>query len=243
MNLRPLCTAIVCPTMSGTMVDRRDHVLITFRSRVEFNSATFLTRWSSVNAPFLIDRAIFLRLRLATADDERIRPLVVSGLHSLRLPAPRRRGVAPAGRLAFAAAHRMVDRIHRDAAHVGTATDPAIASGLADRHVLVLDVSDLADGRVTLDVDLADLPGRKTDLGVAPLFRHELRGGAGGSDELAAAAPLQLQVVDRRAERDPSQGERVTRQDVRRRSGDHLRADLESVRREDVALLSVGVVE
>ena len=32
MNLRPLCTASVCPTISGITVDRRDHVLMTFFS-------------------------------------------------------------------------------------------------------------------------------------------------------------------------------------------------------------------
>ena len=32
MNFRPLCTAIVWPTISGTTVDRRDQVLMTFFS-------------------------------------------------------------------------------------------------------------------------------------------------------------------------------------------------------------------
>src|SRR5437870_2009472 len=58
MNLRPLCTAIVCPTMSGMMVDRRDQVLTTFFSRVVLRAATFFMRWSSTKGPFLMERVI-----------------------------------------------------------------------------------------------------------------------------------------------------------------------------------------
>ena len=32
MNFFPLCTASVCPTISGTTVERRDQVLMTFFS-------------------------------------------------------------------------------------------------------------------------------------------------------------------------------------------------------------------
>src|ERR1700686_113439 len=58
MNLRPLWTAKVCPTRSGTMVLRRDHVLTTFFALERFISSTFLMRWRSMNGPFLIERAI-----------------------------------------------------------------------------------------------------------------------------------------------------------------------------------------
>src|SRR6476659_9953152 len=245
MNFRPLWTAMVWPTMSGVIVERRDHVLTTRRSRVAFSSATFFPRWSSTNGPFLMDRAnvVPLCLRLAPTDDRIVRPLVVPGLAALRLPAPRRRGMTAARRLAFAAAHRVIDRVHRDSAHVRPSPDPAVAAGLADRHVLVLDVSDLTDGRVALDVHLADLAGGEPNLRVAPLFRHELRGGAGRADELPAPPALQLQVVDRRSERDAAQRQGVARDDVRGRTRHDLRADLEPVGRQDVALFPVGVVE
>src|SRR5688572_3019906 len=220
--------------MSGTIVERRDQVLMTFRSRVVFRAATFFVRWSSTKAPFLIERAMSrpsLSLRLATADDEVVRPLVVSRLRALRLPAPGRSGMPSTGRLPFAAAHRVVDGVHRHAADVRPAADPPVAAGLADRDVLVL------------DVDFPDFPGGKPDLRVAPLFRHELRGRAGGTNELAAPPTLQLEVVDRRAERDPAQRQRVARQDVRGRPGYDLGADVQAVRREYVALLAVDVVE
>ena len=44
MNFRPLCTAIVCPTISGITVDRRDHVLMTFFSGSRFIASTFSSR-------------------------------------------------------------------------------------------------------------------------------------------------------------------------------------------------------
>src|SRR5437899_4527048 len=58
MNFLPLCTAIVCPTISGTMVERRDHVLTTFFSNRRLCSLTFFIRWSSVNGPFFNDLPI-----------------------------------------------------------------------------------------------------------------------------------------------------------------------------------------
>src|SRR5262245_21176450 len=59
-NLRPLCTAKVRPTHSGTIVDRRDHVLITLRLFVRTASSTFFRRCVSMNGPFLTERAMIL---------------------------------------------------------------------------------------------------------------------------------------------------------------------------------------
>src|SRR5579872_3845226 len=58
MNLRPLCTAIVWPMKSGTIVERRDHVFTTFFSLRVFSASTFTRRWPSTNGPFFSERAI-----------------------------------------------------------------------------------------------------------------------------------------------------------------------------------------
>src|SRR4051794_16365144 len=50
--LRPSCTAMVCPSMSGMIVERRDQVLITLLLPLSFCASTFLSRWSSTNGPF-----------------------------------------------------------------------------------------------------------------------------------------------------------------------------------------------
>jgi hypothetical protein len=54
-------------------------------------------------------------------------------------------------------------------------------------------------------VDLADLAGGQADLRPVAVLRHELRRDAGGADELTALALLELDVVDRGAERDVPQ--------------------------------------
>src|SRR5581483_4525540 len=60
MNFFPLCTAIVCPTNSGRIVARRDHVRTTFFSLAVFNASTFFSRCPSVNGPFFTERPICL---------------------------------------------------------------------------------------------------------------------------------------------------------------------------------------
>src|SRR5260370_8613281 len=49
---------MVCPIMSGTIVERRDHVLITFFSLRVFSPSTLMRRWPSTNGPFFSERAI-----------------------------------------------------------------------------------------------------------------------------------------------------------------------------------------
>src|SRR3954452_195494 len=73
--LRPSCTAIVCPTISGKIVEVRDHVLIMRFERVAFISSTRRMRRSSMNGPFLELRDIpydlpFPRLRPRTMSRE-----------------------------------------------------------------------------------------------------------------------------------------------------------------------------
>src|SRR5262245_5782063 len=63
MNFFPLCTAIVCPTMSGMTVERRDQVLRTFFSKRRFISSILFLRGASTNGPFLMLLAMFYFLR------------------------------------------------------------------------------------------------------------------------------------------------------------------------------------
>src|SRR5215510_14811613 len=58
MNFLPLCTARVWPTNSGRIVDRRDQVLRTLRSRVRFIASIRFSSLGSTKGPFFTDRAI-----------------------------------------------------------------------------------------------------------------------------------------------------------------------------------------
>src|SRR5947209_10837152 len=104
MNFRPLCTANVCPTRSGRMVERRDHVFTTFFWFCRFMSSTFLIRWRSMNGPFFTERAIS-ELPVAPLDDELGRALVDARLVTLgRLPPGADRVRVALSALALAAA-------------------------------------------------------------------------------------------------------------------------------------------
>src|SRR5215468_6617319 len=95
---------------------------------------------------------------LTALDDHVVRALVVAGLESLGVPAPRRHGVrvALAG-FALAAAVRMIHRIHGESAHRRAHALPALRPGLAVAAQVVLVVAHLADGGAAVDVHLARL--------------------------------------------------------------------------------------
>src|SRR4051812_23710473 len=127
MCVLPLCTAIVKPMKSGTMVERRDQVLI---GRLSFPPRAFSTlaiKWWSTNGPFLTERAMvtYPSFHSTIADDHHLRALVLARLEALALHAPRRHGWLRSGGAAFAAPVRVVDRVHRHATHGRAHTAPA----------------------------------------------------------------------------------------------------------------------
>src|SRR5438034_9986953 len=149
----PLCTAIVSPTNSGVIVERRDHVLIGRLSLVARAASTFFDRWSSTNGPFLIERAIFYpRLafgRMPAAHDHGVGALVPARLVALGRRAPGRDRVAAA---VGPAAVGVIHGIHADAPDRGTDAAPAIGTGLADGTQVVLLVAHFADHGAAIDV-------------------------------------------------------------------------------------------
>ncbi len=66
--------------------------------------------------------------------------------------------MAPAGSSALASPHGMRNRIHRSAAIVRLAPEPALAPRLAETDIHVLGVADGADGRPAFGADTADFP-------------------------------------------------------------------------------------
>src|SRR5579859_5671903 len=66
---------------------------------------------------------------------------------------------------AFAAAHRVVDRVHGNAAVMRSPPQPARASRLAEADVHVVGVADGADGRPAFGAHAANLAGWQRDLG------------------------------------------------------------------------------
>src|SRR5512139_168071 len=240
----PLCTAIVRPTMSGRIIERRDQVLIGRRSFFSAATATFFCRCRSTNGPFLTERGTggSSAGSVAAPHDQAGGALVGAGLLALGLPAPRRHRVrvALAG-LAFAATVRVVDRVHDDAADRRTDAAPALGTGLAVDDQVVVFVAHLADRGAAVDVHLAHLGGAQADRRVEAFAGHQLHRGAGAAGQLAAAAGLQLDVVDDRADRDVADRQGVARLDRRVGARRDRIARAHALGREDVAALAVGV--
>src|SRR5665647_1422554 len=194
--------------MSGKTVEARDQVLIIFFWPAAFICSMRLMRRSSTNGPFFADllkRCLPLPAlaALAAADDELVRRLVVGARAVSQCgDAPRRDRMTTGRGLALAAAVWMVDGVHRRAAHGRAHTAPAGAAGLAAGEVRVIGVAQLAHRRATGEADAAQFAGGEADDAVALLLGLQLGARAGAADQLAAAARLQLDVVDRRAGRD-----------------------------------------
>src|SRR5260221_10526095 len=187
----PLCTAIVSPTKSGRIVERRDHVLIGRLSLEACAASTFCRRCPSTNGPFLIERAMRypLSLLVAAAHDHRLSALVCAGLLSLRGLTPRRNRVTVAAR---AAAQRVIDRVHGLAAHRRTDAAPAVGAGLADLAQVVFLVAYFADRRAAIHVHAADLARAHAQLRVLAFAREELHPGTRGARDLRSLARQHL---------------------------------------------------
>src|SRR3954470_2598442 len=175
---------------------------------------------------------------IAAANDE-----LVTGKVALARPAfllaPRADRVTSTGRLALATTVRVVDRVHGDTADGRANTLPAHAAGLAPVDVGLLGVADLADRRAAAHVDVADLAGGQTQLGVRAVLGHEAHRGSCGTRHLGAPARLQLDRVDDGTDRDVLQRQVVARLDVGARTGLDDIALTQLVRRDDVALRAV----
>src|SRR6185369_6771182 len=113
-------------------------------------------------------------LVVAAPDDHGVGALVLARLVAFREHGPRRHRVAGGRLAALAAAVRMVDRVHRHAAHGRAHAAPAHASRLADRFQRMLLIADLADGRAAVDMHLAYLARAQPDLRVVAFAGEEL---------------------------------------------------------------------
>src|ERR1044072_799380 len=157
--------------------------------------------------------------------------------------APRIRRRPAARALAFAAAERMIDRVHRDAAHPRAAAEPARLPRLADRQQLVLRIADFADRGETLAAHHAHFGRAQAQCHVVAFLRHDLHAGAGAAAVRPAAADLELDVVHRGAGRDLDQRHPIPDADIRAGTGHDVVADVQPLRRQDVALLAVRVMQ
>ena len=81
--------------------------------------------------------------------------------------------------LAFASAHRMVDRVLDHTANMRANSEPTRSVGLTEYHVFMLFVAYLTDGSHALKKYESELSAGHTDKGIFALFRHKLCGNSG----------------------------------------------------------------
>src|SRR4051812_43404694 len=211
-------------------------------------ASTRAIRRSSTHGPFLLERLTCqLPLALATTaatDDVAVGRLVLlAGPVAQRRDAPRGDRMTARGGGPLAAAVRVVDGVHRRAARLRAHPQVALAAGLADLDVLVVGVADRAHGRPAVRANHAHLARRQTQGSRVAVLGHELDADAGRTTQLPPAAGLQLDVVDDRAGRHVRERQRVADGDVGTGPADHGHPYDQPIRRQDVALLAVGVVQ
>src|SRR5215218_1032367 len=120
--------------------------------------------------------------------DEFVGPLVGAGLRALGRLTPRGHRVAPARGTAFAAAMRVVDRVHGDAAIVRALAEPALAAGLAEIDIAVVRVGHRTHRRQARAVHDALLARVEAQDRHALVAADQLRIGTGRTGDLAPLA-------------------------------------------------------
>ena len=138
---------------------------------------------------------------------------------------------------------RVVDRVHGLTTGDRALAEPACTTGLAKRDVGVVGVADLTDRRAAAGVHVADFAGRHAQLSVGAVLRDELHGRTSGAGDLRAAERAEFDRVHHGTGRDVAQRQVVARLDVGLRAGLNQVALLDAFRGDDVALLTVCVVE
>ena len=148
-----------------------------------------------------------------------------------------------AGRFAFAAAVRVIDRVHRNAAVVRALAQPALASGLTQRNVFVIAVADHADRRHAVGRNAPHFARRQLQQRHRAFARNQLRLRAGRTRHLRALARPQFDVVDDGAGRNVLQRQGIAHQNIGVGTRGNRCADLQAVRRDDVTLLAIRIIQ
>src|SRR5262245_53719578 len=168
--------------------------------------------------------------------------LVVPRLLPQRRESPRRYRVI-ALYAALTTTVRVIHGVHGHTANGRANTHPARAAGLAERFVLVIQVADLANRGHAVYGKLSHFAGRQLDQRQIAFFAQQLSGSAGGANQLAAAARIQLNVVHHRARRNVPELQRIAGKDVGLIAGAHRCSDLETDWVQDVALVAIRIVQ
>ena len=149
--------------------------------------------------------------------------------------------MSAAAGLAFSPAHRMVDRVHGNAAVVRFLAQVTFLAGFAELDIHVFNIADLADSGAAFNMNLSDFAARQLDLSIFAFFSAERGDLTGRSDHSGAASRNHLDIVDFQADGNILDLQAVAWFQFSLFAVHDNIADLEAVRCDDVFLLAVSV--
>src|SRR5699024_12595088 len=127
--------------------------------------------------------------------------------------------------------------------NLGTLALPAVTSRLTPTDVDLFGVADFADACAAAHVNVAHLTGGQAQLRPVAFFGGKLDAGSRGAAHFGTATGAHFYCVQHRAHRDIAQRQIITDRDVGLRTGFNGHILLEAVGGDDIALLTVGVMQ
>src|SRR5574343_630035 len=197
--------------------------------QVMVNKGTFFQRTSHLRYPLL----------LATRNNHVLRATVVTGTVTLGQVAPRIDRRHTGTGTAFTTTVRVIDRVHGHTADGGTDTHVTLDTGLAQLAQAVFGVGDFTDGGAAVHVDLANLAGAHTHLGIHAFTGQQHGGSTSGTGQLSTFARLQLDAVDGGTHGDVADRQGVAHADGRLGAAQQGGTDFNATGGDDVAALAV----
>jgi hypothetical protein len=128
----------------------------------------------------------------------------------------------------------VVDWVHGHTAGLWAYTLPTVTTGLTDLHEFVLSVTNFANGCAAIDWNATHFGRWHTQCCEFAIFSNELHCHTCRASDLATLARTEFHVVDHGTDWDVTHWKRVTRLDVCVLSARYVRADFETLWREDV---------
>ena len=151
--------------------------------------------------------------------------------------------MATAGGPALAATVGMINRIHDDAANRRTDATPACSASFTKLAQVIFGVSDFADDRAAIRMNLAHFSAAQAHRRVLPLTRNQLRGCTCRSRQLRALTWPHLDTMHLRTNRNVPQWHAITDNNRHTFSRLYLTACLDTLRRNDIGTLAVSILK
>ncbi len=138
---------------------------------------------------------------------------------------------------------RVIHWIHGRTTNMRATTQPTLATGFAEHNIHVIRIANLTHRSLASRWYTANLTTRERDLSPSPLASHKRRTRACTPTQDATTTSLQLNIMNRRTERNISQRQRIPNRRRCCSTGHNRCACRQAIRSDNVSLLAVHVVQ